>query len=66
MVVETAALSPHTSQASSPFNHAVNIEMEFFKAIALPCPTNPEAVEASQGSNSPIDSCAQSPALPAA
>lgn len=65
VVVETAALSPHTSQASSPFNHTLNIEIEFFKAIALPCPTNPVAVEFSQESNSPIDSCAQSPALPA-
>lgn len=61
--LKTTALSPHTSQASSPFNH---IEMEFFKAIVLPCPTNPEADEASQESNSPIDSCARSPALLAA
>lgn len=66
VVVETTALSPHTSQDSSPFNHALNIEMAFFKAIVLTCPTNPEAVEASQESNSPTDSCAQSPALLAA
>lgn len=66
MVVETTALSPPSSQASSPFNHTLNIEMEFFKEIALPCPTNPVAIGASQESNSPIDSCAPSPALPAA
>lgn len=40
--------------------------MEFFKAVALPCPTNLVVIEASKENNSPIDICAQSPTLHAA